>query len=520
MGRDIQVRPDLHRPADAGGREWPLRRRVALALVAALGLSSVVLVSLIARTPAQDLTTGLAPGVSIIVSPSGRGGGDGTLERPLDLETALAATGPVGPGATVWLRGGTYHGAFRSDLTGSGEHPIVVRPYPGERVIIDSAPFSEPALSVYGAWTTYRDFEILNSSPGRESAQTNSSQPTDLTRGPGLEVHGPHTTFVALVVHDLAGGFDIWADAVGAEATANIVYNNGWRAGDRNNGHGIYTQNKDGVRKLTDNIIFNQFAAGVHAYGSDAAYLDNLLLEGNVSFNNGRLGDKYDRNILIGGGRVAQHPVLIGNHTYYSRGLRNGQNNIGYLAGCADLDARDNYFAAGEFGFAVELVNCTGSLERNTLVGEVRAVEGKTLINQSVVKERFPNNTYLEQRPTGVQVFVRPSRSERGRANIIVYNWAREGTVRADLSQAGLENGSRYEIRDAQNYFGDPVATGTYRGEPIELQMSGLSVAEPIGDGLDTPAHTGPEFAVFVLAPAPPSTSVVSRAVAALRRVL
>jgi hypothetical protein len=520
MATDSLTDSNPQRHSGGGAFGWPRRGRVVTVVVVALALSSIVLASLIARTPEQDLTLGLAPGVPVFVAPSGRSDGDGTLDRPLDLETALSAKGPVKPGATVWLRGGTYHGAFRSDLTGSGEHPIVVRPYPGEHAIIDSAPLAEPALSIHGAWTTYRELEVLNSSPGRESVQTNSSQPTDLTRGPGLDIHGPHTKFVDLVVHDLAGGLDIWSDAVESEATGNIVYNNGWKSGERNNGHGIYTQNKDGVRKLTDNIIFNQFAAGVHAYGSDAAYLDNLLLEGNVSFNNGLLAHKYDRNLLIGGGRQARHPVLIGNHTYYSRGLRNGQNNVGYQAGCADLEARDNVFAASDFGFSLEMVNCTGSVEHNTFIGEVRAVEGPTLINHMTVKNRFPQNTYVEQQPTGVQVFVRPSRSERGRANIIVYNWARGRAVSADLSAANLEMGSRFVVRDAQNYFGDPVATGTYTGLPVQIPMSGLTVAPPIGDGLKTPAHTGPEFAVFVLTPAPPSTSFVSRAVSALRRAL
>jgi hypothetical protein len=520
METDGLTRSNVQPNSDGGAVEGPRRGRVVTAVVVALGFSSIVLVSLVARTPEQDLTTGLAPGVSVFVDPSGRSDGDGSLDRPLDLETALSAKGPVRQGATVWLRGGTYRGAFRSDLTGSGEQPIVVRPYPGEHVILDSAPFAEPALAIHGAWTTYRDLEVLNSSAGRESAQANSSQPTDLTRGPGLDIHGPHTKFVALVVHDLAGGLDIWSDAIGSEATGNIIYNNGWKSGDRNNGHGIYTQNKDGVRKLTDNIIFNQFAAGVHAYGSDAAYLDNLLLEGNVSFNNGLIAHKYDRNLLIGGGRPARHPVLIGNHTYYSRGLRNGQNNIGYQAGCADLEARDNVFAASDFGFSLEMVNCTGSVEHNTFIGEVRAVEGPTLINHMTVKSRFPKNTYVEQQPTGVQVFVRPSRSERGRANIIVYNWAQGRAVSVDLSAANLEMGSRFVIRDAQNYFGNPVATGTYSGAPVQLPMSGLTVAAPFGDGLTTPAHTGPEFAVFVLTPAPPPTSFLSRAVSALRRAL
>src|SRR5213078_3276221 len=58
--------------------------------------------------------------------------------RPWNLATALSGgNGKVQPGDTVWLRGGTYAGQFRSTLTGTAAAPIVVRQYPGERAIID-----------------------------------------------------------------------------------------------------------------------------------------------------------------------------------------------------------------------------------------------------------------------------------------------------------------------------------------------------------------------------------------------
>jgi parallel beta-helix repeat protein len=491
-------------------------------LAAALVVSSVVLATAIARTPVPDPIQGLAPGASVFAAPSGQSDGDGSRDRPLDLATALSGTGPVRPGTTLWLRGGTYAGVFRSDLAGTAAAPIVVRPYPDELAVIDSAPFAAPALTVWGAWTTYRDFEIVNSSPRRDSTQSDSIQPTDLLRGPGSVVHGPSTKLVNLVVHDLAGGLDIWSDAEGAEAYGNVIYDNGWTSPERNNGHGIYTQNKNGVRKLTDNIIFNQFGAGIHAYGSDAAFLDNLSLEGNVVFNNGALGGKYDRNILIGGGRPANHPVLVGNHTFFSsgRGRRFGQNNLGYLAGCSELDARDNYFTAAEFGFSLELVNCTGSLQRNTFVGEMRAVEGRTLVNHAVVKERFPQNTYADHQPAAVQVFVRPNTFEPGRANIIVYNGARQPSVEVDLSHAHLDRGAKFEVKDAQNVLGPPIVSGTYTGAPVTIPMTGLTVAAPIGAALEPVPHTGPEFAVFIVTPSPRSHSIGARAVAALHRVL
>jgi hypothetical protein len=516
-----------HRVVAASGssrdsdRRWS-QRRPWFALIAILFASTAVLATVVARTNERDLTVGRSPGASVFVAPSAEADGDGTLQRPFDLATALSAEGPVRPGATLWLRGGTYSGTFRSDLTGTAEHPIVVRSYPGERAIIDSAPFNKPALSAYGAWTTYRDFELFSSSASRESAQEDGSQPSDLARGPGIAAHGPHTVFANLVVHDLAGGIDIWSDAVDAEARGNVIYNNGWKAGERSNGHGIYTQNQYGVRTLADNVIFNQFAAGIHAYGSDAAYLDNIRLEGNVLFNNGVLGGRYDRNILIGGGRIAHHPALVGNHTYFSihGGLKFGQNNVGYLAGCDNLDAHDNVFVAGEFGFALEFVNCGGVVRQNRFIGEVRAVDGKVLTNEAGVRSRFPDNAYLESPASGVDVFVRPASFERGRATIIVYNWGRHKFVDVDLAKANLERGARFEILDAENVLGDPVASGAYDGSVVSLPMTNLSVARPIGDGVGAPSHTGPDFAVFIVTRASERPSLVARAVAALHRLL
>jgi hypothetical protein len=497
------------------------RARGLLAVVvgAVVMVLLVVVVTAIAGGRETDPTAELSKGPSRFVSPTGSASGDGSQERPFDLASALSGKGQIAPGTTVWLRGGVYGGTFRSDLQGTEQQPIVVRSFPGEHATIDSAPATKPALSVYGSWTTYRDFEIRSSGWLRESAVQGASEPADLQRGPGVEVHGPNTKFVNLVVHDLTDGFGLWSDAENAEAYGNIVYHNGWHSGNRNNGHGIYTQNKVGKRLIAENIIFNQFAAGIHAYGTDSAFLDDILLEGNVSFNNGLLGKRYDRNILLGGATRAHRPTLQDNHTYFTsgRGLSSGQNNIGYLAGCADLALRRNFFVAGELGFAVELVNCTGSVTDNTFFGELRGVEEKTLINHPVIKQRFPANTYLDQAPTSAQVFVRSNRYEAGRAHIIVYNWDKREEVTVDVSAAMLPPGAPFEVRDAQNYLGAPVVTGVYRGRPITIPLTGLTVAAPTGQVLHAPEHTAPSFAVFVLTPSR-STSFLQKMTAAVVR--
>ena len=273
---------------------------------------------------------------------------------------------------------------------------------PGERATIDAgvASIVAPGLYVKGAWTTYRDFEVMSSDGARVIVE-GGSQPTSLRRGMGVDVHAPHTRLVNLIVHDLADGIGLWSDAEDAEAYGNIVYHNGWSASDRSHGHGIYTQNQKGTRRVTDNIVFNQFSHGVHAYGSDAAWLDHIELIGNVVFNNGALDAKYyDRNILLGGQRVAADPVVVSNYTYYTPRVRHGgENNLGYAAGCTNLVAKDNYFAGQLQGGAPLVLSprCAGTITGNVFYGPMDASIG----------QRYPENTYVSERPTGTKTFVR-----------------------------------------------------------------------------------------------------------------
>ena len=95
---------------------------------------------------------------------------------------------------------------------------------------------------------------------------------------------------------------------------------------------------------------------------------------------------------------------------------------------------------------------------------------------------------------------MRKNTYEPGRAHITIYNWAKAASVAVSLAQAGLNVGDAFEIRDAMNYFGAPVATGTYDGSSsVSIPMSNLQPAAPIGNGLTHPVHTAPQFGAFVL---------------------
>jgi parallel beta-helix repeat protein len=417
----------------------------------------------------------------LYVAPDGQTGASGSREEPLRLDVALSARSPARPGDTIWLRGGTYHGAFVSALSGEPGSPITVRQYPGERAVIDTFPSPANALTVMGAWTEFWGFEITSSDPTRRVSQP-GSWPTGLRRGSGVDAHGPHNKFINLVIHDMSGGLGIWADSEDTSVYGNVIFYNGWQGPDRSHGHGIYTQNQTGSRELADNIVFDQFSHGIHAYGSSAAYLDNITLRGNVVFNNGALADSgAERDILLGGGRVARNAVIEGNATYGP-----GQSNVGYAAGCQQSTISNNYFVGAA---PLILESCLPTMTGNTFVGPMR----------EYVSSVQPRNRYFPTPPRGLVSFVRVNRYDPTLASIVIYNWDQSPEVAVDLSSA-LKDGSTYEILDAQNYFGPPVLTGSYtRGALTAIPMTGQSVALAVGNVSRQPRHTGPEFGVFVL---------------------
>ncbi len=411
--------------------------------------------------------------MELYVSPEGRDGADGSLEHPLRLENALSDESPVRPGDVVWLRGGTYRGSFQSAVSGSESSPITFRQFPGERAIIDYA------LTILGSWTTFRDLELTTSTPQRRTAQP-GPWPDDIRSG-GINAHGAHTQLINLVIHDLSSGVGLWSESVGSVVYGSLIFQNGWQGPDRAHGHGVYTQNKDGVREIADNIIFGQYSHGIHAYGSSEAYLDNITIRGNVVFNNGVMVEGgEERDILLGGGRVAHNAVIEDNSTY---GL--AQSNVGYAAGCEGATISRNYFVGSS---PLILESCQPAMTGNTFVGPMgRAAE------------LYPDNHYFATAPTGHVAFVRPNRFDPTRFHIVAYNWDRLPQITID-APAGLDDGVRYEIVDVQDYFGAPVLTATHkRGTPIVLPMVGLTKKPIPGDVPQQLAHTAPEFAAFVL---------------------
>ena len=488
----------------------------SLALLASCALSDSVEPSDCAGTPCLSAKLSPGPAPEFFVSPDGAPSGDGSFAKPWDLATALDGPPAVTPGSTIWLRGGTYadgrhfeHG-YLSNLTGAADAPIVVRQYPGERATVTKF------LNIRGSYTWYWGFEIVHPTPHVGYAH-------------GINNRAPGTKLINLVVHDAsASGILIGAEATNAEVYGSIVYDNGRT--DKFD-HGIYCISRSSML-LQDNVLFNNWANGIHCYaepehGPEAA-LQSIHLEGNASFDNYVWGVSVNTDILVGGELPASGIIVDQNYTYRTHFSNTRVADVGYdFVANEDVVLTNNYFVGGwshvgAWASATVTGNTlfnftTGSMlwnlgdlsgqtwSDNTFLGDPTAVawrydtSGVTTFDRWRALTGFANpGTYAGNVPTGVKIVVRPNQYERGRANIIVYNWAQQSTVSVDASRILLP-GDHYVVQHAQAFYGTPIASGIYTGGALELPMVSIPPPTPLGTSTAPAPLTGPTFNVFVL---------------------
>jgi hypothetical protein len=371
------------------------------------------------------------------VAPDGTPEGKGTRQAPWDIASALAGRQSVQPGDTVHLLGGTYRRRpqeqFEVKLVGTAQAPVHVRPAAGQRATIDGGLAVQPPSAYVWIW----DLELLVSEPdtSRDKPATAGSHPGDFPRPwGGLNVHGgTGCRYINLVIHDCRQGVSFWSGATDSELHGCIIYDNGWTGTDRGHGHAVYTQNKDGVKTISDCIMTGGRSYTMHAYGSKNAYVDNYLVQGNVAYRAG--------TFLIGGGRPSRNIRVFENYLYQVN------MQIGY-------SARDNENCEVRGNVIVD-----GGLSINNylkVVNEDNVVMGKGAARPAAA----------------ARVIVRPNRYDAKRAHVIIYNWANQPTVevRAD---SWLHSGDRFRLLDPRDFFGTPVLEGTCSGEALRVPVKG-----------------------------------------------
>jgi hypothetical protein len=501
-----------------------LKPNVSLSSLLSVGLTTLILQMAVPEANAVDL----------YIASNGTPSGPGTTNQPYSLATALS--GSVGaPGDTFWLRGGTYKlGHIDTRIHGAAGKPITFRQMPGESARVDgSITFFESQ-----GYVTLWGFELFSSNPNHISQNSGQGMtPADLDLKSGLFIFVPNLKLINLVIHDhVRHGIYMSEQAINSVVHGCIVYNNGWEGPDMGDGHSFYIQSTGGTVELSDNMGFNGAANNFQVYTDHpGGVLSNLRMDGNIAFNAGissTANSRQYRNFIVGvdvPAARADQITFANNMSYYlpgSRSLPQVQIGRGAVNGTVSvtgnylpvglvfnnwqsLTVRSNLIAPQNNDYIIslkkDLVSPAGVWDYNTYgrpaTGNIFAInsQGKDF---SLWKTGTGFDAHSSSAPgalTGTKVIIRGNQFETGRAHIVVYNWDKLSTVPADLSSV-LRVGTPFEIRNAQNYFGSPVLTGTYTGQPLQLPMSGLTVAKP-NAGWATPPPTGPQFNVFVVIP-------------------
>ncbi len=436
--------------------------------------------------------------------------GTGTLTDPADLAETLLSQ-EIAPGTTVFLRGGTYVGYFTSELVGTSDQPITVRPFEGEHAVIDgfgAEPIDAEALNIAGAHARFVDLEITNSEPSRERSESGS-----LGRAGLVQIFGESISLIGNYIHDGGSCVGVWSAAENAEVHGNIISNCGWEGPDGGHGHGLYVQN-DGEPVLIDaNIIVDNFGYGIHAFATNGM-VTNLQVINNIVAGAGALSaDPSAWAVLVGAGTPVADIVFVGNTLAGPAPAQFGYTNPNN----SGLELRGNRIVGTSDGPSLVVRNWTGFVGSDNEIftadgGPIQVLDTELTEwdrNRYHGNDLFPGGTFAtwqqpvrdansthSPEPPADTVVVVPNRYDDDRANVAVLTWSGAAEVTIDLSSI-LEAGDSYEIRNAQNLEAEPLVSGVYDGDDVVVPLAGMTARLPTG--LDQPAETLDTFRVLTV---------------------
>jgi len=476
-----------------------------------------------------------------IASPTGTPGGDGSLDSPWDLATAVQEkSAVVQPDDTIYLRGGRYQTlGLQNTLTGEAGHPIIVRPYPGEPVIIDGNRMGQAVHNVTvldfngGAYVRWMGTRITNSGTDDRILATDDSNPPE-RRGTGINVVVPGIELINNVIDNCGQGISPYSQALAFIAYGNIVFDNGWEAPLRGHGHGIYSQSSD-EKWLKRNVVGMQFGNVLHIYGSADANLDHYRIHENVF-----LGNAADIGLSTSGSIAGVGGLMVMSDLQYtSNFVLNCSASFGGAGGTA-IGVAQNYFSHipgftycdATLQVSANRIYCRGyanyplKLARATVVPASGVTipdwgfsgnyywlngDGSSFLythdgvrNYTAAQwvsdgQQDADSTFYARQPGAADdtstLWV--NEYDATIATLTILNFSAADIVSVELSDFADAN-EYVRVRNAQNYFGDIAYTkgGT---ATFDMRAASHSVSTPIGYASALATTSFPTYGVFVL---------------------
>ena len=486
------------------------------------------------------------------VSTNGTDGAAGTLIDPLSISKALGETSPAALGDTIWIRGGSYVGYVGASVAGEEGSPVTIRNYNRERAVIDGS------FNSIGSWQTVWGLEIMNSNA---VSRTNSSD----VLGYGLTISGVGTKAVNLTIHD-TGAPGIWwpTNAANSELYGCIMWgvglyqtNGGMSGGKR--GPIVYLQNLYGTKLVEDCIAFKSWTAGIKTY-AESSYSEGVTFKNNVVF----LNDLYGLEVITSNNPITNH-ISVGNVTFHDENVYGWTDAVTHNS----LTLVSNYFIGditGSYRTTLHIRGWTNVVMTNNVfaeTSELRTGNPSMVDTMSFWQGYFTNEvqtllvdynsyfhgtevyghwytnyserlhfsdvqsagleahgSYSANLPNENVALLRTNKYEQGRAYLTVLNFTDATSYTLDLSQVGLTNLQRFEIRDVQNFLGSPLVSGVYDSDSpsVSVSLVETAVTEIMGEQThftdDPDIHTSDKFNTFVILPLnalPPSQAGTAR---------
>jgi hypothetical protein len=500
-----------------------------------------------------------AVGADYHVTPTGSDQGDGSINDPWDISTALYhKQNTVQPGDTIFLHEGTYTERTDCRLTGSAAGHITITNYQDDVVILDGAeddnlPNHPAVLNCDHNWCQYIIIEgliITNSNPERWTDTPGSFAPAP-QNWPGITLYAPNCIIRNNIIHNNhANGIFCGKEATDAQIYGNIIYHNGWEAPDRAHCYAMYVQNEnpDSHVQIHNNIIFSNFHYGIHLFLSSGDVLRNIRIFDNVVFESGApssVGPKAN-NIYIGPNKRLENIEVTNNHTYLSHSTEGGSIKIGrYEDDNLNVVATGNYTTSGDRPFAVNYwENVT--VENNFIYSKHGGIVEISENGVDFSTYTWNHNKYFYSgsmtncmdgynwsdwrsiygfdTSSSAEILSAPSQNEYflnlchgcNWASLVIYDWLGLNAVNVDLSSI-ISNGVDYYIYDVQN-LSSPLVSGTYNGSTVRVPTNLTTVMPVYGNNIANkyPPHTPQEFNVYIIKTSMPLSIPFSSTWAAL----
>jgi hypothetical protein len=389
-------------------------------------------------------------------------------------------------------------------------------------------------LGVQGSSTTYRDFEIKNSAGLRDKRVTRGAEAI----GSGISVSGASdgNSFINLIIHDCGNGIFIGSATSNTLVYGNLCFNNGYiNTLGQPGGITIYAENASGYSRAYRNLFLLGFNGNAQ-FGGDSGPYAGGDHQYNVFANCGAPAASLEVNYL---GRAEGEPLSVTNNHFFQPHENSGGSSslFGYGDAITALTLNNNYMLGGVSSCILQNIATISGTGNHFFLNDNDFGDAQMFYTPATLPTgTFNNNTYHKASGRdcfGVQgvgyvsfatyrtntgfdaassataanmpdtVVVIPNEYETGRAHVIIYATSNPLTIDVDLATTGLSDGQPYTIKNAFDYFGGNVATGTYDAgdTTITLTLADMdSVATATGHSF-TPASTSPDFAALVVVP-------------------